>query len=444
MKQGKVVICNIIMMAISVAAIVTLIIGSFMTVNLKLNIDGEKMSSVAGNEGTPEEGTPGEGEGAGSEGDFLKDIQIELPIKLEMKSLDLIKSISENPEPLIKDTINGVTGSAVDAILAQTDVIMTKFVTVAVDEVVKQAEEQVKNELIEQLGEENVTEEQIKEKLETDYGVSESDVETLKNEASDALKALLNGEEDNVADCLEKSETLDNLIKVYAEEELKKENGGAPVTQEQIDAKAAEIKSDTVSECEQAIEDLKVDGELNKETVVVGALSQAGIKDENGNEMTFDSIDDVKAYITDYLYSAVPETAAEYAGTGMKVLGIFILIVIAAWAYFLIKLIVKTLFSKYNKTVGMFFPKFFGWMPHVFFVGLPMLLFNNLDKIAEIAETQAGMEGLAETVATLTSFAEINIASLTWVSALCSVLLLVIWIPYYQWRRRLKRMAKNK
>lgn len=272
MKQGKVVICNLIMMAISVAAIVTLIIGSFMTVNLKLNIDGEKMSSVAGNEGTPEEGTPGEGEGAGSEGDFLKDIQIELPIKLEMKSLDLIKSISENPEPLIKDTINGVTGSAVDAILAQTDVIMTKFVTVAVDEVVKQAEEQVKNELIEQLGEENVTEEQIKEKLETDYGVSESDVETLKNEASDALKALLNGEEDNVADCLEKSETLDNLIKVYAEEELKKENGGAPVTQEQIDAKAAEIKSDTVSECEQAIEDLKVDGELNKETVVVSAL----------------------------------------------------------------------------------------------------------------------------------------------------------------------------
>lgn len=435
MKQGKVVICNIIMMLISVAAIVTLIVGSFMNIDIKLNIDGEKLASAG------ETGTPG---GSGSEGEMLKDVKVTLPLSLEMTSMSLIKSVFEDPAEQVSATIESVAGKAVDAVLDAADDIMAAMVTVVVDGVVAQAEEQIEQKLAETAGEGNVTQEQIKEKLENDYNVTEADVETLKTEVSDTMKALLNGETEDATKCLEESATLDKLIGIYAEEALKEELGTETVTEAQIDAKAAELKNETIAEYEKFIDEMKVDGEFNKEAAVVSMLSNADIKDENGNAVEFNNIDDVKAYLSVKVNSIVGEDMEKPIALAMKALGIFIIVVIAAWAYFLIKLIVKTLFAKKNKTVGMFFPKFFGWMPHVIFVGLPMLVLKNLDKIAELVATKANMPEVSEMLAQYSSLATIDIASLTWVSALCSVALLIIWIPYYRWRRRLKREAKAK
>lgn len=435
MKQGKVVICNVIMMLISVAAIVTLIVGSFMNIDIKLNIDGEKLASAG------ETGTPGE---SGSEGEMLKDVKVTLPLSLEMTSMSLIKSVFEDPAEQVSATIESVAGKAVDAVLDAADDIMAAMVTVVVDGVVAQAEEQIEQKLAETAGEGNVTQEQIKEKLENDYNVTEADVETLKTEVSDTMKALLNGETEDATKCLEESATLDKLIGIYAEEALKEELGTETVTEAQIDAKAAELKNETIAEYEKFIDEMKVDGEFNKEAAVVSMLSNADIKDENGNAVEFNNIDDVKAYLSVKVNSLVGEDMEKPIALAMKALGIFIIVVIAAWAYFLIKLIVKTLFAKKNKTVGMFFPKFFGWMPHVIFVGLPMLVLKNLDKIAELVATKANMPEVSEMLAQYSSLATIDIASLTWVSALCSVALLIIWIPYYRWRRRLKREAKAK
>ena len=435
MKQGKVVICNVIMMLISVAAIVTLIVGSFMNIDIKLNIDGEKLASAG------ETGTPGE---SGSEGEMLKDVKVTLPLSLEMTSMSLIKSVFEDPAEQVSATIESVAGKAVDAVLDAADDIMAAMVTVVVDGVVAQAEEQIEQKLAETAGEGNVTQEQIKEKLENDYNVTEADVETLKTEVSDTMKALLNGETEDATKCLEESATLDKLIGIYAEEALKEELGTETVTEAQIDAKAAELKNETIDEYEKMIDEMKVDGEFSKEAAVVSMLSNADIKDENGNAVEFNNIDDVKAYLSVKVNSLVGEDMEKPIALAMKALGIFIIVVIAAWAYFLIKLIVKTLFAKKNKTVGMFFPKFFGWMPHVIFVGLPMLVLKNLDKIAELVASKANMPEVSEMLAQYSSLATIDIASLTWVSALCSVALLIIWIPYYRWRRRLKREAKVK
>lgn len=435
MKQGKVVICNVIMMLISVAAIVTLIVGSFMNIDIKLNIDGEKLASAG------ETGTPG---GSGSEGEMLKGVKVTLPLSLEMTSMSLIKSVFEDPAEQVSATIESVAGKAVDAVLDAADDIMAAMVTVVVDGVVAQAEEQIEQKLAETAGEGNVTQEQIKEKLENDYNVTEADVETLKTEVSDTMKALLNGETEDATKCLEESATLDKLIGIYAEEALKEELGTETVTQAQIDAKAAELKNETIAEYEKVIDEMKVDGEFNKEAAVVSMLSNADIKDENGNAVEFNNIDDVKAYLSVKVNSLVGEDMEKPIALAMKALGIFIIVVIAAWAYFLIKLIVKTLFARKNKTVGMFFPKFFGWMPHVIFVGLPMLVLKNLDKIVELVATKANMPEVSEMLAQYSSLATIDIASLTWVSALCSVALLIIWIPYYRWRRRLKREAKAK
>jgi hypothetical protein len=55
------------------------------------------------------------------------------------------------------------------------------------------------------------------------------------------------------------------------------------------------------------------------------------------------------------------ESTIRYISSVLKYLGIFLLIVIGSWAYLILKILVK--FFARNKTVGMFFPKFFGWMP---------------------------------------------------------------------------------
>lgn len=190
------------------------------------------------------------------------------------------------------------------------------------------------------------------------------------------------------------------------------------------------------------IEEMEVDGKIGKETVLVKALEKADLKDDAGNPVKFENADDVKAFLADKLNSKIDDNTARILGIALKVMGGFVLLVIAAWAYFLIKLVVKTLFCQ-NKTVGMFAPRFFGWMPHVLFVGLPMLVFGNMDRI--IAKTSGtSLQQLGETLAKLSSLVSVKITSLTWVSALATVVLLAIWIPYYQWRRKLKREIKGR
>ena len=456
MKQGKVVICNIIMALISVAAIVTLIVGSFMKITVTLNIDGEKMAEImdsqqgSGNGETQgvmssdgyfgeedgfiddetgsyddnETGSGGESSSSGME-ELFKDINLSIPISLDFKSLDLIGSVIGDASEKMNAMLEREIGGIVDVLMNSIDKVLSGVVGVVVNQVVDKAEAEVKKQL-EEAGQGNISEEEIKETLESEYGITESDIETLKTELSTAVSAVLNGETDDSGKFLRESETLDKLVHIYAEEELKQETGETGFTQAEIEAKAAELKNNVVEEYESALESMEIDGELNKETAVINLLNNAEMQDENGNVIVFENMDQVKSYLASKAQSLLGEEVGDYMGLAMKIMGIFTLVVIAAWAYFLLKIIVKTLFSRTNKTVGMFFPRFFGWMPHVFFVGLPMAVFNNLDKIA----TQ------------YSSLATINITSLTWVSALGSVLLLIILIPYYQWRRKLKREAK--
>lgn len=148
------------------------------------------------------------------------------------------------------------------------------------------------------------------------------------------------------------------------------------------------------------------------------------------------SMDDVKAYVIEKIFGAIDEQTVRYAGIAMSVLGYFLLFIMACWAYVLIKVIVKMLFCK-NKTVGLFFPRMFGWIPHVLFIGLPMLALKFLPQILEQVGADAG-----ESLQTILNMLSVNFTSLTWVSALCTVVLLVVLFIYYPERRASKRAKK--
>ena len=121
-------------------------------------------------------------------------------------------------------------------------------------------------------------------------------------------------------------------------------------------------------------------------------------------------------------------------------LGIFIIFVIACWAYVILKLIIK-LFMK-NKTVRVGLPQAFGWMPHVFFVGLPMTFIKVAPLLIQKLPEQAG-EQVKAILDQITSMVSVTVSSLTWVSALCTVFLLIVTIPYYRYRRQIKKEKKS-
>ena len=131
-------------------------------------------------------------------------------------------------------------------------------------------------------------------------------------------------------------------------------------------------------------------------------------------------------------------------GKVLSYVGYFLFFVMACWAYVLIKIIVKTIFCK-NKTVGLFFPRMFGWMPHVFFVGLPMFLIKYLPLFAEkIVASQPEMQESMNSIMSILEMIKLSVSSLTWISALCTVILMVLLIFYWPMRRRAKKERKGK
>ena len=464
-NNGKIFIANIIIIALAVVSIITLCVGSFMKIQLNVDIRGETISKFisdankngtgkSGNESTEESGTDAtlkivmEGEGQPEDvtteeieiDKILSQINIKFDLAFDLKSSVLLKSISGNGSDVAKEMIGSQINNVVDALIKNVDGIIDVVMTAVVDSVVETAQEEVIEQLKEELGKTDISEEEIMQELEAEYGITETDIEELKGDVSESAKDILNGEPEKVSETINNSETMDKLIAVYAEKALKEEKGEDYVaTAEEIAAKKSELKQEIVTEYESTIDEMRDEnGELSKESIMVEIMNESELKDADGNPVEIKSVDDIKAYISNAATGALNGETADMISKIFKAFGIFILVVAASWAYIIIKIVVK--FFMKNKTVGLLAPRLLGWMPHVFFVGLPMLIVKNINKVFEAASAEMGAE--AESFLEMLSMISLDISSLTWVSALCSVLLLVIWIPYYRWRRESKRMFK--
>lgn len=439
-NNGKIFIANIVLAVLAVVSIITLWTGSFMKIDLNIKLDSESLNKIMDNsEGVP----PGEGEATQSEEEIrklLNSIDVELPLVIDLKSSTMIKSIAKGPENKILEEIIGTqTEEVVDILMEQIEKIFPSIVTLTVDAVVadveKEIKEQIKNELAMQ--EEDISDEEIAARLEEEYGITQNDIDELKKDISDSASALLNGEYKDVPEILENSNTFDKLVVIYAEQEIKNEKGEDYVpTQSEIEEKHDSLKSEAIGKCDEVLEKMKNEnGEFSQESIVVGFANQLELKDENENPVTFNNVEDIKTYTVNKINSAIEKgEISDAMSKAFSAIGIFILIVIAAWAYLIVKIVAK-LFMR-NKAVKVRVPQFFGWMPHVFFVGLPMMVVKFIDKaIVSGMESSAEMQTISEFLSMIT----LKFSSLTWISALCSVLLLVIWIPYRRWRKESKR-----
>ena len=418
-KQGKVIICNILIILTAIAAIVTLVIGSFWKVKVELKINNENAKMIAGQE---------KSESIEKLGEF----EFVVPLEIEFKSMTLIKSVAGDSKKIAGEIVAETAANFLDVMLKNLGSVLKSVMKTTVNVVVEKAKEEIKKELGE-----TASDTEVYNKLQSEYGVSKDDINDTLTEVSNAALAIMDGDTDSLRAILTDSETVDKLFDAYAKNELAK---GA--SQDELDAKKAELKDKIVSTYDETVEKFEDEnGEINQTSILSGVLKMTGIEttnEETGETKKIESEDDLKELVGEKVNGFLGENT-QYVGWAIKGLGIFLIVVIASWGYIIIKCIVK-MFMK-NKTVGMFFPRFFGWMPHVFFVGIPMLVVRYGMQIASKFMPSA-TEGVGETITKLQNFLTLNIGSLTWVSALCTVILFVIWIPYYQWRRKIKKELK--
>lgn len=422
-NNTKIIVCNIIVVVLAIVSIVTIWTGNFFALTVTFNFTEESLSKFAK-------------EAAGEEGNediekYLKGVNAVIPLSVRVRSKTLIGSISDTPQEAVSALMSDQLDTLVGGLLKGMGSIIEAFARVMVNTVAEEAKDAIKKEL--GVG---ATDEQIASELESQHGITEEDIDTLVSDVADTLIAMLDSDTSNASEPLKNSQTLDKLFGIYAEEALKEDNGEGSYTQAQIDAKAEELKDEFIQEYESKIEEMAPEGELNGDSVVIGIFNNAF---EN---QQFENLDDVKEYLSQVFAEAADEDTAVMITKVMRGFGAFLLVVIAAWAYVALKILIK-LFAR-NKTVGMFFPKFFGWMPYVIFVGIPTILYKSMG--AAINKFGANLGVDAETVSAVTEYsnlATIKFSALTWVSALCALFLMILWFPYHRWRKQEKLKKKG-
>ena len=114
MKQGKVIICNIIMVLISIAAIVTLYLGSFMKITVKLSINEETAQKLAGDS---------------ADLSAMGDFEFTLPLSIEIKDKDLIFSVTpEGAKKSTSELIAREVSGILDTLLTAADDLLKQVI----------------------------------------------------------------------------------------------------------------------------------------------------------------------------------------------------------------------------------------------------------------------------------------------------------------------------
>lgn len=437
-KTGIVVITNIVIAVLCVVSIVTLYVGEFWNIGIVLTLDKEGIAAAL-EAAQSEETETSESEDVITTEELMSyiddDFSAEFSIGLTLQGSQIVGAAFGAKEEAVKKLIGDEVDLLVENISGLVDDVIELAMRTIVNVVVDEAKSAVKAELSKEAL--STDENSVMNQMRTQYDISEEDINNLIDDLDGTLNELLNGDVEQSVSTLEGSATLLKLTAVYAKQKLIEE--GTPeeeIDQEMIEAKALTLKQEIVDGYRETLEDMTVNGKFSSQGVIVSMLSAMGLikVGEDGEEIAEDK-DGVRDYITDQIYSSIDEDTMSYIAMSLSVLGYFLLFVMACWAYVLLKIIIKLIASR-NKTVGLFFPRFFGWMPHVFFVGMPMYAINHLPAILAASDMTAEELHTAQTIMNMFS---INISSHTWFSALAAVILTVILVFYYPIRRSLKK-----
>lgn len=501
----KAYVMNAIIAVIAIVSIAMLFLMSFWTLDLSLKIDGNLVDAMGLEESMGSSGEGSTGSSGSSEGSVdpsmaetvnelkkaLNDDPVIVSIKLDLTSSMLIGSlISTDSVATVEDFVTAQVGVIMEGLQPAFDSLQTVVVKVGAKAAISGA----KKSLFAELSEED------SQKVETalsEVGLTDSYIDETVENLMESLKTNPNigSVASEITDIVE-----DVIDKVF--EAVDKENSQiADLLGEDL----AEYATMSPEDKQNAIDEIKTGIREELPQTLSDSLREIGLVDEEDNVNIESLFTELIASMMEGgnqgntepynapSYSAAPalgegessSSSAPSSGAGstgsgtteenkqtleemisemlmqnlateevvlsillvLKSLALILLITAAAWVYLLVKLLVKTLFCK-NKTVGLFIPRHIGWIAFVVFVGIPFILnlaIANPDIVNQLlAKLNLGtIESMLGDSAAMLSNLSIACTSGSIGSAIGTILLLFLLLPYRSLRRNFRRSIKN-
>lgn len=439
-------VCNILIVALSAAAILSHLLFPLWRVHIVFPIQEKLLKEML-----PEEMADldvGEIVGDG----------IPVSVTLEIRTKDVFSSFTDTGVTAIESTIERNVDSVVDQLTPTLDEIAEKVLRAAAKQGVNDVlREQIRNFLDPETDDTDARVEEIIEKA----GFDEEYINTTVDSLIDAIyseNATVDSVTEQALSCVENA--LEKL-----RETGEPEFEGATLTEEDKN-KIRESTAEALSRV--ADEDGSIDMDQFVSSLLLGFLrsenssgsdtapeaallsSESGSTseesagssspDDTGNTAgnpgdAEDAQAELKAEVKQFLMDKIPEGTAETIVTSLKIAGGILAFVLFTWAYLILKIFFK-LFAK-NPAIKLKLPIWLGWIPFLVLALIPGALFSliasgNPAVTAYLpADWLPYLEGL-----------EISFFSGGWVAFAAAIVLILLSIPYSVFRRRLRRASR--
>lgn len=412
--KRSVFFCNLFIACVCVIAIAALIMGNFLTIKVSVELDEKLISNVT--QGTVS--TQAAENGSTQTTPDISELISKIPLKDRTVGLDislssnvLMGTVTAGNDAIVKSIFN----EQVNRIVLQLVPIVKVVAKAAVNVAMLQAVDYVKQTLMEEQG---ITQDELENKLK-EMGIDSDQIMTDTNRVIDELFS----ENPNTEEI--KSDAVDIIGNIMSSQ-------GEDVKQQAID-EFSKVFDQLVQEGTDANGNFSTDALLNKllETIKnQGATASVPAAKFMGSTVLTAGVDtDLSAQVTDLLMQNIPSGVTANIGLIGRILGIVMLVIIAAWAYVLLKLIIK-MFAARNKTVRMGMACFFGMLMYIILVIVPFVLLQFVVPNVWQGTIPAGVVISTASNAFLVSF-------------ICAWVLIVFWFFYKKYRKRSKALIRE-
>ena len=490
--KKKIAICNLIISVLCVLSILAYFVMPFWKVELSLTVNADTFETVMGDmmpnsnsdENSDEENSDEEGMSfksgnkiamlasdsnatLSSEEEMMKEMindivgedGITLSISLELKTADLLGSLSGDSTEAVETMLGNIIENLVDTIYEP----MTQIISGTTKAMAKMAVKTSVHESIKSAFGDEKSEEEINEIL-TEAGITDeyidSSLEDIMNKLNSgvAVEDISKDVVDMVDDAMGKLEAMSKKYPEFEDMKLSKED-----------------KEDFRTELEEMLMELaNEEGEINLEEVLADLLLQAMEESENSGEGEYDyedegsaviapvkvaytasssdsgdsadnagsSLDQLKTKIRDMIMEELgaDEETVEMIAMLMQILSYVILFTFFTWFYLILKILVKM--GAKNNAIKLKVPILFGWLPCLVLVLLPTAAFSvmtNPDTLMSMGMSVTEVEQMAATM----SMIDVSFVSGSIVSFVVAVFLFLFVLFYYgRLRRKLRKQIK--
>ena len=489
--KKKIAICNLIISVLCVLSIVAYFFMPFWKVELSLTLNTETFESVMGDmmpensnsdENSDDENSDEEGmsftdgnqivmlssdsdEELSSEEEMMKEMiedivgeeGVTLSISLELKTADLLGSLTGDSTEAVETMLGNVIENLVDTIYEPVTEILSKTAKVVAKQAVKTT---VRESIKEAFTSDEKTEEEVNEIL-TEAGITD---EYIDSSLDDLMTKLENGvsveevSEDVVAMVKDAMSKLEDISDEYPEFE------GMELSEEDEEEFRAEFE-DMLTEML-----ANEEGEINLDEALADMLLQMMNESENGGEGEYDegsvaiapvkvtytasssadesgdtqgnSVEQLKTKIRDMIMEELgaDEETVEMISMIMQILSYVILFTFFTWFYLILKILVKL--GAKNNAIKLKVPILFGWLPCLVLVLIPSIAFSTLTNPDTLMSMGMGAAEVEEIVGMM-GMINVKFVSASIVSFVVAIVLFLFVIFYYgRLRRKLRKQIK--